>query len=437
MSREERQQQARATTRRAILDAALELFVSDGYAQVSIRNIAAKVEYSPGAIYSYFPSKDEIFFALAEEGFRLLGATQLATAPSADPLDDVRARCLAPLRVQQGAAAVLRARVPRSPRASHRPRVRALRVHVRPAEPRCVRRCSAASIRASSPRRCTPTSACGCCGRRSSASPRFACRSDCAHEDADASFATRSTRRLPACGPARHLAHGRRTPYQSAVAIRRRARDADNSGVLYTNARNDLRDTALPRRGHRRLRHGRQRRVDHRSDGRCDAGRCQQLPPPSSEPITRFLDVTGTLAAQEEAEVAAEVQGRVVATPVERGTRVADGAALIRISPRRGGGAGRRGRRQRRADRRPARAGRRRGVRRRSRAGSGQRPRATSTLAQGDFERAQMLFDTQAAVAGRVRSAQRAGRSRAPPVRDRAQRRPCSSTRRCSARARA
>lgn len=91
MSREERQQMARETTRRAILDAALELFLANGYPQVSIRNIAIKVEYSPGAIYSYFPSKDEIFFALAEEGFRLLGASQPAQAPSDDPLDDVRA----------------------------------------------------------------------------------------------------------------------------------------------------------------------------------------------------------------------------------------------------------------------------------------------------------------------------------------------------------
>jgi AcrR family transcriptional regulator len=91
LSREERQQHARATTKRAILDAALSLFVSDGYAQVSIRNIAAKVEYSPGAIYSYFKSKDEIFFALAEEGFRLLGASQLQQAPSDHPLDDIRA----------------------------------------------------------------------------------------------------------------------------------------------------------------------------------------------------------------------------------------------------------------------------------------------------------------------------------------------------------
>ena len=90
LSREERQQNARNVTRRAILDAALSLFVSDGYSQVSIRNIAAKVEYSPGAIYSYFKSKDEIFFALAEEGFRLLGAMQLPHTASDDPLDDIR-----------------------------------------------------------------------------------------------------------------------------------------------------------------------------------------------------------------------------------------------------------------------------------------------------------------------------------------------------------
>src|SRR5262245_36863060 len=90
-SREERQRLARETTRRAVLDAALELFIADGYAQVSIRNIAVKVEYSPGAIYSYFSSKDEIFFALAEEGFRLLGASQLPYSPSDDPLDDIRA----------------------------------------------------------------------------------------------------------------------------------------------------------------------------------------------------------------------------------------------------------------------------------------------------------------------------------------------------------
>jgi RND family efflux transporter MFP subunit len=51
-----------------------------------------------------------------------------------------------------------------------------------------------------------------------------------------------------------------------------------------------------------------------------------------SRSIDRFLRVTGSLAADEQAGVAAEIGGRVIGTPVERGTRVAAGAVLIRIS---------------------------------------------------------------------------------------------------------
>ena len=68
MGVKERQERERASTARAILDAARELFVAEGYPNVSIRKIAEKIEYSPAAIYSYFPSKDDIFLALAEEG---------------------------------------------------------------------------------------------------------------------------------------------------------------------------------------------------------------------------------------------------------------------------------------------------------------------------------------------------------------------------------
>jgi RND family efflux transporter MFP subunit len=50
------------------------------------------------------------------------------------------------------------------------------------------------------------------------------------------------------------------------------------------------------------------------------------------EPITRFFRVSGTLVAQEDAEVSAEIAGRVVSTPIERGSRVAAGAKLIRIA---------------------------------------------------------------------------------------------------------
>jgi RND family efflux transporter MFP subunit len=49
-------------------------------------------------------------------------------------------------------------------------------------------------------------------------------------------------------------------------------------------------------------------------------------------PIDRYLRVTGSLVADEQAEVSAEAPGRVIATPVERGTRVSQGAVLARIS---------------------------------------------------------------------------------------------------------
>jgi membrane fusion protein, multidrug efflux system len=49
-------------------------------------------------------------------------------------------------------------------------------------------------------------------------------------------------------------------------------------------------------------------------------------------PVSRFVHVSGALAAQEHAEVAAEVAGRVIATPIERGSRVAQDAVLIQIA---------------------------------------------------------------------------------------------------------
>lgn len=50
------------------------------------------------------------------------------------------------------------------------------------------------------------------------------------------------------------------------------------------------------------------------------------------QPIKRFIRVSGTLTAQEQADVAAEVAGRVVATPVERGSRVNASDTLVRLA---------------------------------------------------------------------------------------------------------
>src|SRR5438045_1319857 len=91
MGIKERQSRERDNVRRSILTAARTLFLAEGYPNVSMRKIADQIEYSPGAIYSYFASKEDIFFALAEEGLQFL---RQHCAPSADadgPLEHVRA----------------------------------------------------------------------------------------------------------------------------------------------------------------------------------------------------------------------------------------------------------------------------------------------------------------------------------------------------------
>lgn len=109
-------------------------------------------------------------------------------------------------------------------------------------------------------------------------------------------------------------------------------------------------------------------------------------------PLARFIQVTGTLAAQDQADVAAEIQGRVVATPVERGTRVAEGSDLIRIAAT-----------EAEAQAAEAQANAAQLEERLGLTGGGEfsldrvpevaNARANLTLAQGDFERAKMLLE--------------------------------------------
>ena len=91
MGSKERHERDRQRIQQAILDAARDLFIAEGYQHVSMRKIADRIEYSPAAIYSYFPGKDDIFFALAAEGFRILADGVLAAVRDvADPLERLR-----------------------------------------------------------------------------------------------------------------------------------------------------------------------------------------------------------------------------------------------------------------------------------------------------------------------------------------------------------
>ena len=367
MTREERQQHARENTRRAILDAALELFIADGYAQVSIRNIAAKVEYSPGAIYSYFPSKDEIFFALAEEGFREIGERQFAGSPSDDPLDDVRAVAwrlyeFSKDQPQYFALVFLDRHVPRVSKEYERfsfiseMRKRALAQ---------VERCIADGL--------FPQATDAHVALRLLFAPIFGIAalrlSNRMQADVDPDALVRDAIETTIAGiRAGAPTHARLAPVAIARTVALLALVVGLASACGT-AKGESADKA-------------------------EAAKALTISVAAAteQPIARFLKVTGTLAAEEEAEVAAEIQGRVIATPVERGTHVAEGSDLIRISPAEAqaqaaeaeanaaqleGRLGLNGGAEFEIDRVPEVAN----------------ARAQSTLAQGDFDRAKMLFD--------------------------------------------
>ncbi len=82
----ERRNREKLRMRRSILDAAMKLFVEDGYDNVSIRKIAKRIEYSPATIYLYFTDKDEIFFQLHQEAFSKFLAVQKETLKIQNPM---------------------------------------------------------------------------------------------------------------------------------------------------------------------------------------------------------------------------------------------------------------------------------------------------------------------------------------------------------------
>jgi AcrR family transcriptional regulator len=91
MGSSERRARAKVALRQRILDAARELFVQEGYEAVSMRRIAARIEYSPTAIYLHFPDKQSILTALCDETFEKL-STRLAAhfTQVTDPLARLR-----------------------------------------------------------------------------------------------------------------------------------------------------------------------------------------------------------------------------------------------------------------------------------------------------------------------------------------------------------
>src|SRR5215470_8508251 len=87
----ERKTRHKESVRQEVLDAARDLFVSEGYDSVSIRKIAERIEYAPGTIYLYFHDKAEILDTLCRQTFEKLRARLDAIQKDpGDPVDALR-----------------------------------------------------------------------------------------------------------------------------------------------------------------------------------------------------------------------------------------------------------------------------------------------------------------------------------------------------------
>ena len=87
MGVKERRAREKSETRDKILDAARELFVTEGYDGVSMRRVAEKIEYSPTAIYVYFADKQELFHELCQQDYARLAEVFQSSAMSSDPIE--------------------------------------------------------------------------------------------------------------------------------------------------------------------------------------------------------------------------------------------------------------------------------------------------------------------------------------------------------------
>ncbi len=87
----DRKEREKEELRERILVAAKSLFLDKGVEKTSIRNIADRIEYSPGIIYHYFRDKNEIFHALHQGGFLQLMEKMQVLASVRNPLERLKA----------------------------------------------------------------------------------------------------------------------------------------------------------------------------------------------------------------------------------------------------------------------------------------------------------------------------------------------------------
>lgn len=85
-----RRRRARDAVRQRIFAAARPLFSAHGYDAVTMQQIAAALDYTPGALYRHFRDKDALVRALVAEDFRAFFAAFAHVPAIADPVRRIR-----------------------------------------------------------------------------------------------------------------------------------------------------------------------------------------------------------------------------------------------------------------------------------------------------------------------------------------------------------
>lgn len=91
MGTSHRKTREKEAKRERILKTAMELFLDEGFENVSMRKIAERIEYSPASVYLHFKDKDELLHALHLQGFEKLFSMQTTAADVKDPLERLKA----------------------------------------------------------------------------------------------------------------------------------------------------------------------------------------------------------------------------------------------------------------------------------------------------------------------------------------------------------
>ncbi len=89
----ERKERDKQEMQKRILDAAMKMFLEEGYEKTSLRNIAEKIEYSPATIYLYFKDKDELLYEVQKQAFEQLNEEYAKKVIATNPLERLKEIC--------------------------------------------------------------------------------------------------------------------------------------------------------------------------------------------------------------------------------------------------------------------------------------------------------------------------------------------------------